>query len=87
MQNEKKELMESATEGIGFFQIVLSPFLLGAVAGGIVYGVKPDSIGLTIAIALAVLGLIIGAAWAFSISKKNRNNAFCIENGRFSRIG
>ena len=64
------KILEFITELIGWFQIVLSPFLIALVIGAIIYFNKQDTIGLFIAIAVVALGLIIGTVIATKIWRK-----------------
>ena len=60
-------IFEWITEAIGWFRIVLSPFLIGLALGAIVYFPNPSDLSFIIGVAIATLGLIIGIIWATSI--------------------
>ena len=70
------KILEFITELIGWFQIVLSPFLIGLVIGAIIYFNKQDMIGLFIGIAVVALGLIIGIVMATKIWRKKGTMEF-----------
>ena len=70
------KILEFITELKGWFQIVLSPFLIGLVIGAIIYFNKQDMIGLFIGIAVVALGLIIGIIMATKIWKKKGTMEF-----------
>lgn len=57
-------------ELIGWFQIVLSPLLIGLLVGAIIYFNKQDTIGLIIGIGITALGLIVGIIFATRVWKK-----------------
>lgn len=51
-------------ELIGWFQIMLSPLLLGSFIGLIIYASYPSKYGFIIGVITSLLGLIIGVIWA-----------------------
>lgn len=70
------KILEFITELLGWFQIVLSPLLIGLAIGGIIYFNKQDNIGLFFGIAVTVIGLIVGIVVATRIWKKRGTNNF-----------
>ena len=55
------------TEALGWLQIVASPLVAGLIIGGLVYLAKRDTIGLTIGIIIASIGLVVGIVWATKV--------------------
>ena len=56
-------------ELFGWLKIVASPLLISLIIGGIIYFPNPTQLNLIIAIALIILGLLIGILWANKIWK------------------
>jgi hypothetical protein len=56
-------------EALGWLQIMLSPFFIGLIFGGIIYLSIPGSTGILIGIFVILLGLIIGIVLANKIWK------------------
>ena len=69
-QKQKKNFFELMMEVVGWVQIVVSPLLLGAIIGSIIYFSRPNYTRLVIAISVASIGLIIGIVWATRVWKK-----------------
>jgi hypothetical protein len=69
-------LFEFFIELLGGLRIVASPLLGGLIAGGIVYGMKQDTVGLVAGIVIAASGLIIGIVWATRVWKKHGTMQF-----------
>lgn len=57
-------IFEIITELMGWWQIVLSPFLIGLIIGAVVYFYEPTTIRLIIGVIIATTGLVIGIIWA-----------------------
>jgi hypothetical protein len=72
MENKKKKLdiFDSAFEIIGWIQIAISPTIIGAIIAFFVYSSNKSKAGFIIAIIIFFAGLILGAIWATSVSKK-----------------
>ena len=68
-EKERLNFFDRFFEVVGWIQIVASPLLLAAIIGFLVYISKPNTIRLIIAIAIVVVGLIIGILWANKIWK------------------
>jgi FtsH-binding integral membrane protein len=64
------KILEFITELIAWFEIVLSPLLIGLVIGAVIYFSRQDTVGLVLGIIVATLGLIIGVILATRIWKK-----------------
>ncbi|WP_144283116.1 hypothetical protein [Chryseobacterium echinoideorum] len=60
----RSNIFEKFIELIGWVQIFLSPFLIGAVISAIIYFMNPKSVTLIIAILILFSGAIIGAKLA-----------------------
>lgn len=69
-KKNKMDFSNFLWEVFGWLRIVASPLLIGVAIGVGVYISKPDEMGLTIAIIIASIGLIIGIIWATKIWKK-----------------
>jgi hypothetical protein len=65
----KRSFFELLTEIFAWVQIVVSPLLAGLVLGFIAYLFTPDTLGIILGVAFAVIGLIIGVIWATKICK------------------
>lgn len=57
-------------EVVGWVKIVLSPLLVGAIVGFIVYKSLGTPLGLILGIGILVVGLVIGMVWATNVWKK-----------------
>lgn len=68
--------IELITESIGWVKIALSPTIIGAVVGAIVYFSKQNTTTLVLGIIISVLGLIIGIVWANKHWKRKGTVAF-----------
>jgi hypothetical protein len=64
------KVFQFITEVFGWLQIVASPFLAGVIIGGTVYLVKRDTVGLSIGIIIALIGLITGIILATRVWRK-----------------
>ncbi|MCC6371941.1 MAG: hypothetical protein IT236_13135 [Bacteroidia bacterium] len=62
---------EKLVKVLSWIKIALSPIILGAIIGGIIYANKPDTTGLLIAAFPAVAGIIGGVFLAMWVSKKH----------------
>ncbi len=62
--------IEVVTEIIGAFQIIISPFALGAILGFIVYLAFPGIVGLIVGLLIVLLGLALGIFWAIRIWRR-----------------
>lgn len=58
------------------FQIVLSPLLIGAFIGIVVYFSDPSTTRLVLAVLIALAGLILGIIWAVKVSRKEGASHF-----------
>ena len=67
------------TEVMGWFKIVISPFLAGIVIGAVVYFTQPDTTRLILGISIGILGLIVGIIWANKIWRKKGTINFLTE--------
>lgn len=57
--------LDSLTKIIAWFKIMLSPFLIGILFGGLVYYLMyPDKMAWILSIAITLVGLVIGILWA-----------------------
>lgn len=68
--NKRKNFFELITEIIGWISIALSPLLIGALIGIMIYSFKTTDTGLFIAILFACAGLITGVIWATRVWMK-----------------
>lgn len=68
--------LEIFVEVAQWFQIMLSPLLIGVISGFIVYYNYPNQYGAAIGFFLAFSGLAIGVVWATYIWKKYGTNYF-----------
>lgn len=64
------DILETISEIFGWIRIVLSPLLIGAGLGAIIYYNYPTWTSFIIAILLGVLGLVIGVIWATRVWDK-----------------
>jgi glucose uptake protein GlcU len=64
------KLVKFLVSCIGILQIVIGSTLAGILIGFIIYYLKADSIGFTIAIVVAGLSFIAGIFWATRVAKK-----------------
>ena len=67
---QRRSLFETFLEVLGWLQIFASPFIVGCIIGAVVYFAKSDLIGLILAIAIVLTGIIIGAVWATKVWRK-----------------
>lgn len=51
-------------ESIGWLQIMLSPTLLGAVFGVVIYFNFPNTLGLVLGGSISFIGFLVGIIWA-----------------------
>ena len=66
------KFLETVFEIVGWIQIAISPLLIGAGIGAIIYYRNPTKTTLAAGIAVGILGLLIGILWANKVwqSKK-----------------
>jgi hypothetical protein len=64
------KILEFITELIGWFQIVISPFLIGLFIGAVIYFTMQGTLGLVLGIGITSLGLLIGIIFATRVWKK-----------------
>lgn len=64
------KLFHAIIELWAWFQIVLSPLVIGAGIGTVLYFTNPGMITLISGIAIAALGLVIGVIWATRVRRK-----------------
>lgn len=57
-------------EILGWLKIVISPTLIGALIGGLLYLYYKNETGVYLGVSIAVLGLVVGVIWATNIWKK-----------------
>ncbi|KIC61761.1 hypothetical protein [Chryseobacterium taiwanense] len=69
MEENKPNIFEKSTEVIGGFQIFLSPLLIGVLIAAIIYFPNPNNFTLIIAVAIVILGIVIGLILALRIYK------------------
>ncbi|MPS63949.1 MAG: hypothetical protein DI622_03580 [Chryseobacterium sp.] len=69
MKENKPNIFEKSTEVIGASQIFLSPLLVGILIAAIIYFPNPNNFTLVIAVAVVILGTIIGLILALKIYK------------------
>jgi hypothetical protein len=55
---------------LNFLRILLSPFLIGTVFGGLIYLAFKSSFSLVVGIFFSLVGLLIGIFWAINVWKK-----------------
>ncbi|OYU95461.1 MAG: hypothetical protein CFE21_09975 [Bacteroidetes bacterium B1(2017)] len=70
------KLISTLFELIGWVRIVLSPLIMGVVAGGVIYINWPTPVGFVIGLLVAVLGLVLGIIWATRVYKKQGTISF-----------
>ncbi len=63
-------------ELFGWLKIVASPLLISLIIGGIIYFPNPTQLNLIIAMAVIILGLLIGILWANKIWKTKGTISF-----------
>lgn len=80
------KILEFITELIGWFQIVLSPLLIGVTIGTIIYFNRQDDIGLTLGITVAVITLIVGVVLATRFWKKKGTVNFISRIDAFTEL-
>lgn len=72
MKEENKEtVFEKGVEGIGWFQIFLSPVIVGAVISAVVYFSNPNNFTFIISVVIMAIAVFIGAKLATSIKKNS----------------
>lgn len=69
MEENNPNIFEKSTEVIGGFQIFLSPLLIGILIAAIIYFPNPNNFTLIIAVAIVILGIVIGLILALRIYK------------------
>ena len=69
-------IFEIITELMGWWQIVLSPLLIGLIIGSVLYFYEPTTIRLIIGVIIATTGLVIGIIWATKQWKGKRTMWF-----------
>ncbi len=69
-------LFEKLIEAFSWIKIMLSPTIIGALLGVIAYANLSSPMGLTVGIALTIIGLIIGIVWATQVVKKGSASEF-----------
>ncbi|GAB0154876.1 hypothetical protein CHRYSEOSP005_01360 [Chryseobacterium sp. Alg-005] len=72
MKKEDQNIFEKFTEAIGGFLIFLSPFLIAVIIAAFIYFPNPNTITLIIAIAIILLGIILGVKLALKIYKTKK---------------
>lgn len=55
---------------VNFLRILISPFLIGTVFGGLIYLAFKSTFSLVIGIFFSLVGLLIGIFWAINVWKK-----------------
>jgi hypothetical protein len=70
LQKEAMKILDQIEELVSGIEIVLSPALLGLLAGLGIYYFKQHKIGLILSFLISILGLAIGIIWAIRIHKK-----------------
>lgn len=70
------KFLETVFEIVGWIQIAISPLLIGAGIGAIIYYRNPTKTTLAAGIGVGILGLLIGILWANKVwrSKKGTIN-------------
>ena len=71
MKEEKLNIFEKGIESIGWFQIFLSPFIIGVVVSSVIYFPNPNTFTLIIAIIILIAAIILGIKLASKIQKKH----------------
>jgi uncharacterized membrane protein (DUF485 family) len=79
IKRHRRSFFELMTEVVGWLQIVASPFLAGLVIGFLIYLYTPDTLGILLGIAVAFIGLIVGAVWATKVWKGKGRFTLCQE--------
>lgn len=69
MKKERQNIFEKFTEVMGGIGVFLSPFLIAGVIAAIIYFSNPNTVTLMIAIAIILLGTILGLKLAGRIHK------------------
>jgi len=64
-------LVEKFVALLSWVQIMIAPFSGGVIIGFIIWGNNQNTMGLSIGIGFAVLGLVLGILWAEKIRRKN----------------
>lgn len=80
MRENKPNIFEKSTEAIGGFQIFLSPLLIGILIAAIIYFPNPNNFTLIIAVAIVILGIVIGVILALRIYKSKEGTIHFISN-------
>ena len=70
------KILDQIIEFVSGIEIVLSPTLIGLLAGVSIYYFKQDKIGLILSIIISILGLAIGIIWAIRIHLKKGTTNF-----------
>lgn len=80
MRENKPNIFEKSTEVIGGFQIFLSPLLIGILIAAIIYFPNPNNFTLIIAVAIVILGIVIGVILALRIYKSKEGTIHFISH-------
>ncbi len=71
-ENKLHKVFELITEIYGWFQIMLSPTLIGGIIGTVVYHKYPSVLGKMGGISIGIIGILIGIVWATKIFKSKK---------------
>lgn len=63
-EDKVADLFEFVVEGIGWIQIMISPFLIGIILGVVIYFAVPSTEGMILGMCVAGIGLLVGVIWA-----------------------
>jgi hypothetical protein len=66
---------------MAWLQLMIAPTLVGGIIGLLVYYYKPDKDGKIIAIAITILGSIVGVIWASKLWRKTGTLEYLIKGG------
>ncbi|QLH47641.1 MAG: hypothetical protein HWD58_19720 [Bacteroidota bacterium] len=67
---------EKLLEIVGWFRIMISPTLIGGIAGIIIFNEYPSLIGKLTALGIGFIGLLIGIIWATRIYKSPKGTIY-----------
>ena len=70
------QLIENIIEIAGWIRIFLSPTLIGAFVGVIIFSTYQNIYGLIIAIVIFIAGIVIGIKWAINVWRKSSTEKY-----------
>lgn len=82
MRDQKENIFERTIEFAGWMEIILSPFIINCILGGIVYISFDSLMSLIICILIIIIGIFIGIKLANKIYKSKEGTAHFVSRIR-----